>query len=517
MKIKKTTIIKYINEIELWDKKDIPFLNNSMKLSDEEINFPYADLSNNLIDFIIKNDELINFEDKAILTLATSVEKKNSKINDFWNKKINDLATIINIYEENLKNLNYNFDYTFNKHKYPVKVKMTLINATKYFPRHIVLIYNLSVQNSFHEIELKITYEDILNLKATSENLTFKYLFNLLSLEEQVLDIKKFKEKLIKRDEIYRGSNKIFLSNGYGNSSYRTNPKFIKNKVIIEEELELENCGNFFNSYRNNYKPAIYTDLPLIRCFSLELKQYFYIDVDEICPYEFKTINLNELVINPNNKLLISKIFNTYLFEENDIIEYKGNGIIVLAWGEPGTGKTLTSEIYSENNRRPLYILRIDELGTSLESIEKNLSIVLDRIQKWNAVLLLDEAEIFLSHRDKDLNKSAIVGIFLKLLEYFNGIIFLTTNKINDLDDAILSRVTLALHYPNLDEKAREIIWNNVLKKNNTKLETTKNLSKIQLSSRDIRNYAKLASIAFDEIKSENEIIHLIKTYPKFK
>lgn len=43
-------------------------------------------------------------------------------------------------------------------------------------------------------------------------------------------------------------------------------------------------------------------------------------------------------------------------------------------------------------------------------------------------------------------------AVFLRVLEYYTGILFLTTNRIGDLDEAFASRIQMSLHYPELDE-----------------------------------------------------------------
>jgi hypothetical protein len=50
------------------------------------------------------------------------------------------------------------------------------------------------------------------------------------------------------------------------------------------------------------------------------------------------------------------------------------------------------------------------------------------------------------------------VAIFLRKLEYFDGILFLTANLVNQFDEAILSRVHLVLKYEQLDRNARKTI-----------------------------------------------------------
>lgn len=45
-------------------------------------------------------------------------------------------------------------------------------------------------------------------------------------------------------------------------------------------------------------------------------------------------------------------------------------------------------------------------------------------------VVLLDESEVFLEERSQaDLQRNALVSVFLRALEYYDGILILTTNR----------------------------------------------------------------------------------------
>jgi len=104
----------------------------------------------------------------------------------------------------------------------------------------------------------------------------------------------------------------------------------------------------------------------------------------------------------------------------DDIIKGKGQGLIGLLAGTPGCGKTLTAEAVAEVTHKPLYILSAGELGITPTSLERTLLRVLELAQMWDAVLLLDEAEVFLAQRDiSDLQRNALVSIFLRQLEYY--------------------------------------------------------------------------------------------------
>lgn len=50
-------------------------------------------------------------------------------------------------------------------------------------------------------------------------------------------------------------------------------------------------------------------------------------------------------------------------------------------------------------------------------------------------------------------------------MEYFNGLLFLTTNRVGQIDDAFISRVHVAIGYPSLTADIRCKIWNGFFKK----------------------------------------------------
>lgn len=146
----------------------------------------------------------------------------------------------------------------------------------------------------------------------------------------------------------------------------------------------------------------------------------------------------------------------------DDLIAGKGNGLIMLLHGGPGTGKTLTAESVAEIAEMPLYNVTCGDIGTSADAVEKYLQMVLVLGKTWNCVLLLDEADIFLEERTlSDLERNSLVSVFLRTLEYYDGILILTSNRVGTFDEAFKSRIQVALHYPNLDRVSRKKIWKN--------------------------------------------------------
>ena len=181
----------------------------------------------------------------------------------------------------------------------------------------------------------------------------------------------------------------------------------------------------------------------------------------------------------------------------DDVVRGKGKGLVGLLTGPPGVGKTLTAEAVAEVTKRPLYMISSGELGAKSSDVHEKLKNVLELAELWDAVLLLDEADVFLAERnDTDLSRNAITSIFLRELEYYQGILILTTNRMKTFDSAFESRIHFCLEYPDLDSKARETIWRSFIAKarSNSKVHIDLNdtdireLATLELNGRQIKN-----------------------------
>ncbi|TGO75035.1 hypothetical protein BELL_0239g00110 [Botrytis elliptica] len=169
-----------------------------------------------------------------------------------------------------------------------------------------------------------------------------------------------------------------------------------------------------------------------------------------------------KLVLARKTKDLVEALIVNQIAAEKstDLISGKGNGLILLLHGGPGTGKTLTAESVAEIAERPLYRVTCGDIGSEPEEVEQYLYSVLDLGKAWGCVVLLDEADVFLEERSmSDIKRNALVSIFLRVLEYHDGIIILTSNRVGTFDEAFKSRIQLALHYPSLTKVKRYEIW----------------------------------------------------------
>ncbi|KAI8717521.1 AAA domain-containing protein [Fusarium sp. LHS14.1] len=241
---------------------------------------------------------------------------------------------------------------------------------------------------------------------------------------------------------------------------------------------------------------------PVFLGFSFSEKHWLELSVSGIGEIKWNDKAWDSLVLEPQTKDLIKALVKSRKYHAantiDDVIQGKGKGLVTVLHGPPGTGKTLTAEGISELLKCPLYMASAGELGTDSRYLEAELQKILDTCHAWGAILLLDEADVFLEKRNMhDIQRNALVSIFLRQLEYFQGILFLTTNRVETFDEAFQSRIHIALRYDALDAKAKRTIFQMFLDRvrdlGKLKVEPLKEddwtyLSKQELNGREIKN-----------------------------
>lgn len=246
---------------------------------------------------------------------------------------------------------------------------------------------------------------------------------------------------------------------------------------------------------------------PALQGYSFTAKSWGLAMVHGLSEIKFNDAAFDELVLDPARKRLIRALVRFGGDQFEDIIEGKSGGSIFLLHGPPGIGKTLTAEAIAEVLHKPLYYVTMGELGIDPVSMEAKLGEILELCGSWDALVLIDEADVFLEKRStSDVLRNAMVCVMLRLLEYHKGILFLTTNRVTEFDTAFESRVTVALKYDHLTESARSQIWKTLV----TKVKSCEkdpniaydDLAKHQLNGRQIKNAIRLAvALAMDEKK----------------
>lgn len=184
--------------------------------------------------------------------------------------------------------------------------------------------------------------------------------------------------------------------------------------------------------------------------------------------------------------------------------------------------------------------------------MEKGLKDAFLLAERWHALLLLDEADIYLEQRkSKNLVHNGIVSgkvpfllrtwiderhlvherpfmlqptvhttadaakVFLRMIEYYHGILFLTTNRIESFDRAFISRIHLSIYYPPLTQSSRRQLLYTFLKQTSEQsaeaLSSTGVLEKLAeepLNGRQVRNLVRTAcALAFSDDSAGGYII----------
>jgi hypothetical protein len=240
---------------------------------------------------------------------------------------------------------------------------------------------------------------------------------------------------------------------------------------------------------------------PFVIGFSLTTRGWGDILVDGLEDIQWNEDVFDRLVLPENRKTMVKALVRHGSDSFHDLIQGKGEGTVFLLYGPPGCGKTLTAEAVAELLHKPLYSLSLGTLGTTAEDLERRLGEIMTLSARWDALILLDEADSFLETRSSksSLERNAMVSVMLRLVEYFSGILFLTSNRMDSLDPAFQTRITLALRYEALGKDARTQVWRNLLLKSGLqdRLDdgtiNASELAKWALNGREIKNSICLA------------------------
>lgn len=204
----------------------------------------------------------------------------------------------------------------------------------------------------------------------------------------------------------------------------------------------------------------------VIPAFVLASRRWGHVSLAHLSEVKCDTEAFKYLVLDDGVKLTVKALIGKFASTDgkvspwpNDFVRNKGEGRIFLLHGSPGVGKTCTAECVAELARRPLLSITSGDL---LPHVERSLGYFLTLGERYGALVLLDEADVYLEERrTRDLRRNALVSVFLRALEYYRGVLFLTTNRVQSFDPAFTSRIHVALHYRRLTDEDRHRIWAN--------------------------------------------------------
>lgn len=187
------------------------------------------------------------------------------------------------------------------------------------------------------------------------------------------------------------------------------------------------------------------------------------------------TFGLNDLILPESEKKLIIEginfikfrhlVFDTWNFSSKSL---SGRGLSMLFEGPPGTGKTMAASIVANELGLPLFKVDLSKMMSKyIGETEKNLDEVFGIAEQNSAVLLFDETDALFGKRSEikdshDKYANVETSFLLQKMDEWDGIIVMTTNFKQNIDDAFMRRITYIIHFPAPNRECRLELWKNM-------------------------------------------------------
>jgi ATPase family protein associated with various cellular activities (AAA) len=143
----------------------------------------------------------------------------------------------------------------------------------------------------------------------------------------------------------------------------------------------------------------------------------------------------------------------------------RGQGVIGLFTGPPGTGKTTAAEAVAHALRQDLYRVDLSAVVSKyIGETEKNLAAAFEEAERASAVLFFDEADSLFGKRTEvkdahDRYANLEVNYLLQRVETFTGLVLLATNRQSALDEAFARRLRFVIRFEHPNHALRADLW----------------------------------------------------------
>ncbi len=279
--------------------------------------------------------------------------------------------------------------------------------------------------------------------------------------------------ELISLDEYDKIRNRALLEDG--------------SKLISAEIIDYEEILNMFGGISRSF--YLQEDIlqkiihPNKKKKVTKLKLDKLVEEQELFEYLKPTTDLSDVVLHPKTR----EILNTVIKQvDKDVfaklkawgIKDKRRGIDakIIFYGSAGTGKTMTAVSLAKSLKRPILSFDCSKiLSMYVGESEKNVRKIFDDFKilskkaKVDPILLLNEADQFLSSRTQGVGSSAdkmhnqMQNIFLEQIEQFEGILIATTNLLENIDKAFSRRFNYKIEFKKPGKKQRKRLWHFML------------------------------------------------------
>ncbi len=149
-------------------------------------------------------------------------------------------------------------------------------------------------------------------------------------------------------------------------------------------------------------------------------------------------------------------------------LQDRGLGISALLSGPSGAGKTMAGEVIANALGLDLYRIDLSAVVSKwLGETEKNIRRLFDAAEDGGVVMQFDEADALFGKRSEvkdahDRHANIEVSYLLQKLEVYRGIVILTTNLKDNIDQAFLRRIRFVLDFRFPAQREREEIWRRI-------------------------------------------------------
>ena len=138
----------------------------------------------------------------------------------------------------------------------------------------------------------------------------------------------------------------------------------------------------------------------------------------------------------------------------DEVVQY-GRGVMMLLYGAPGTGKTMTAHALADHLGKRVLTVDVPTLIEARDS-DRFLPGLFREARQHDALLFFDECEVLFGSR---LQGNSLMTLLLTELERFEGVAVLATNLPQMLDEALDRRILVKVKFGEPDAAARAAIW----------------------------------------------------------
>lgn len=227
-------------------------------------------------------------------------------------------------------------------------------------------------------------------------------------------------------------------------------------------------------------EPFLSGKLSFSKYFRQKFQQYNLVYEQRLANLQFghfisSKLTLEDLVLSDEILQSIEEIKQWQYFTEKTFdyelpfLKRIKQGLKVLFYGKSGTGKTETTAILGNILQKEVYRIDISQMVSKyIGETEKNLSMIFDVAERKDWILFFDEADALFGKRtsvnssnDKYANQE--VAYLLQRIEDYAGIIILSSNLKDNIDQAFTRRFQIICEFHLPDEHDRLKIWQKLL------------------------------------------------------